>query len=170
MEDIQPIVIRLGDVRRGLLAVAEEVPAEKWRATPGRGGWSAAELFTHLTMVEGTIVGRAEKIVEQPPRPVPLWMRLHLPPRVAEYRFWKRESPIPLDPSLVTDKAATLERFAALRQRTLAFLDANRERDLSPWRYPHPFFGSLNLYSWFRLLYHHEIRHTNQLREIVQSL
>jgi len=45
-----------------------------------------------------------------------------------------------------------------------------RGGDLSRWRHPHPFFGSLNLYDWFRTLYYHETRHTKQLRDILRSI
>lgn len=170
MTDIGPIVERLDQVRRDLLAVADRVPVEKWRTRPPQGGWSAAELIAHLTMVEDAIVSRAEKLVQSEPRPAPFWKRLHVPPQVAEWRFPKATSPIPLDPSLVGEKDAMLARFAASRQRALGFLDASRQRDLTRWRYPHPFFGSLNAYTWFKTIYHHEIRHTKQLREIVQSI
>ncbi len=72
--------------------------------------------------------------------------------------------------ALLDEKQVMLERFQALRTRTLAFVEANQHRDLSRWRYPHPFFGSLNIYSWLKNIYHHEIRHTKQLREIARSV
>ncbi|MBI2957006.1 MAG: DinB family protein [Acidobacteria bacterium] len=170
MGDTQPIVQKLNQARAALLAVAESVPAECWQKPPRPEAWSTAEVIAHLTMVEQTIVDGAERAVQKEPKPVPVWKRLHIPPVLAEWRFPKARTPIPLDPALVGEKEAMLARFAAVRQRTLAFLDANRQRDLSRWRHSHPFFGSLNMYSWFKTLYHHETRHTKQLREIANSL
>ena len=60
-----------------------------------------------------------------------------------------------------------LADLAALRRRTLALLQDNGDRDLSAHRWKHPFFGYLNFYEWFKLIAHHEARHTKQIREIV---
>ncbi len=171
MADLGPIVGRLNQTRASLLAVLDTIPAERWRKQPRQGrGWSAAEVIAHLTMVEQAILGGAERVLQKEPTPISLWKRLHIPPMVSEWRTFKRKTPIPLDPSLLDEKQVMLERFQALRTRTLAFVEANQHRDLSRWRYPHPFFGSLNIYSWLKNIYHHEIRHTKQLREIARSV
>ncbi|HXE75595.1 MAG TPA: DinB family protein [Candidatus Xenobia bacterium] len=170
MTKLDAIVDRLSQTRAKLLAVVEPVPPDRWRQQPPQGGWSAAEVIAHLTMVEQAILGGAERVLQKEPAPLPLWKRFHIPPKVSEWRTFKRETPIPLDPSLLDEKQVMLDRFAASRARILAFIDANRGRDLSRWRYPHPFFGSLNLYSWLKNIYHHEIRHTKQLREIARSV
>ncbi len=170
MRDLNAILTHLNQTRAGLLAVLETIPAERWRKQPPQGGWSAAEVIAHLTMVEQAILGGAERVLQKEPTPISLWKRVHIPPMVSEWRTFKRQTPIPLDPALLDEKQAMLDRFQALRQRTLAFIETNQHRDLSRWRYPHPFFGSLNIYSWLRNIYHHEIRHTKQLREIARSV
>ncbi len=170
MPNLTAIVDRLNQTRTDLLTVLETIPPDRWKQPPPHGGWSAGEVIAHLTMVEQAILGGAERMLQKNPAPVPLWKRLHLPPVVSEWRTFKRQSPIPLDPALVDDKHAMLDRFAALRARTLAFIETNQHRDLSRWRYPHPFFGSMNINSWLKNIYHHEIRHTKQLREIARSV
>lgn len=170
MTDIRSIVGRLGSARAALLAVGEAVPPELWQKRPGADRWSAAEVIAHLSMVETAVLKGAKKLFQSDPQPVPFWRRLHLPPKLSEYRWLRARTPIPLDPSLVGEKATMLEQFRALRAETLAFLEAQRGRDLRRWRWPHPFFGSLNGESWFKMIAHHEIRHTKQLREIVKSL
>ena len=170
MADLTFIVGRLNQTRADLLAVADSIPLDRWKKQPPQGGWCAGEVIAHLTMVEQAILGGAERVLQKEPAPIPLWKRLHLPPLVSEFRTFKRQTPIPLDPALLDEKHAMLERFAASRVRTLAFIEANQHRDLSRWRYPHPFFGSLNIYSWLKNIYHHEIRHTKQLREIARSV
>lgn len=61
-----------------------------------------------------------------------------------------------------------LARLRAARTRTRAFLEETAGRDLRAYYWPHPFFGPLNFYDWFRTMAHHEVRHTKQLREIVE--
>ena len=170
MADINAIVERLKLTRTDLLAVVESIPPERWRKQPATGGWSAAEVIAHLTMVEQAILDGAERGLQKGPKPVPFLKRIHIPPILAEWRFPKVRTPIPLDPTLLDHKQPMLDRFASQRRRTLDFIETNRSRDLSRWRHTHPFFGSLNLYTWFKTIYHHEIRHTKQLREIARSV
>ena len=170
MQDTTPIVEKLNRVRADLLAVTEQASAGSWRKRPAAEKWSAAEVIAHLTMVEKAITEGAEKLVQSDPRPTPFWKRLHFPLKLAEWRFLRARTPIPLDSRLLGDKEPMLERFAAGRRKTLAFLEANRKRDLSRWRWRHPFFGSLDGCTWFELIYRHEIRHTKQLREVVQLI
>jgi hypothetical protein len=169
MRDIARIIDRLGRARTGLQAAVDAVPSGFWREQPRPGAWSAAEVIAHLTMVEGAITDGAAKLTRSAPRKVPFWKRLHLPVRLAAWRGVRAKTPIPLDPKLVGDKEEMLARFAALRQRTLTLLDENRKCNLSAYRWPHPFFGSLNFYDWFLLMAYHELRHTKQIREIVDS-
>ena len=155
--------------RANLLSVADRVPTGHWQERPGSAGWSTAEVIAHLTQVETAITTKAAKLVEHEPHAVPVWKRFHLPVRLIEVRIVRRKTPIPLEPALVTDKEEMLARLREARHRTLGFLQEVGERDLGPYRWPHPFFGSLNLYDWFRVIAHHEVRHTKQIREIVIS-
>jgi len=170
MRNIEPLVEKLSQVRSDLLAVVERVPAERWRDKPAPEKWSAAEVIAHLTQVEAAIADGVEKLLRMEPQPIPFWKRLHIPPRLSEWRWPRARTPLALDASLLADKRTMLAQFAASRERTLKILEANRDKDLRRWRFPHPFFGSLNGYTWFQNIYHHEIRHTKQLREIVESL
>jgi len=170
MKDLQPIVHRLTQARAELLAAAESVPAERWRQAPAPGKWSAAEVIAHLTQVETAIVDGMERLLASAPQPVPFWKRLHIPPRVSRWRFFRAQTPLALDAALLGEKPAMLARFAAGRDRTLKLLETHRDKDLGRWRFRHPFFGSLNGYAWFKNIYHHEIRHTAQLREIAKVL
>ncbi len=168
MTDVGRIIAQLSRVRAGLDSAVNGVPAELWREPPRPGAWSAAEVIAHLTMVEGTITDGAAKRVRGAPPAVPLWKRLHLPVWLAEWRGIRVKTPIPLDPKLLDEKEAMLGRLASLRRRTLALLEDTRGRELSAYRWKHPFFGSLNYYSWFRVVAHHEARHTQQIREIIE--
>ena len=170
MSDMEAIVAKLNRSRAGLLSAVERVPAGRWQKRPGNGAWSAAEVVAHLTMVETAVVSGVTKWVQTEPKPVPVWKRLHLPLALTTLRLVKTKTSIPLDARLVGEKDAMLERYRTVREQTLAFVEANRERDLRRWRRPHPFMGSFNGNTWLKFIGYHELRHTKQIREIVKSL
>ena len=89
---------------------------------------------------------------------------------VVESRLIRRKTPIPLDPGIVREKEEMLVELRQVRERTLAFIEKTLERDLSKYRMPHPFLGTLNTYEWFQMIASHEIRHTKQMREIARTL
>jgi hypothetical protein len=167
MPDTTHITALLSRSHAAVLAAANAVPGEAWRTLPSPGAWSAAEVFAHLTMVEEAITGGVAKMLGAPPKPLTFWKRIHLSPRMAQFRQIKRQSPIPLDPALVLDKPESLARHIALRKRALELLAENSGRDLAAYRYKHPFFGYLNFYQWFATIGYHELRHTQQIQEIV---
>lgn len=170
MQRIEPISEKLARAQAKLLRAADAVSAEQWRSGPGNGAWSAGELVAHLIMVERTIIGNADRISRKPARPTPLWKRLHLPLAIVEARLIRRKTPIPLDPGLIGEKEAMLAELRSVRERSLAFLDETKNRDLSTYCWWHPFIGNLNLYEWFELIAAHELRHTKQMQEIAAAL
>ncbi len=162
-----PITRLLSRSQAALLAAANAVPEHAWRKPPSSGAWSAAEVLAHLTMAEEAITGGMVRMLAAPPKQLPIWKRIHISPWLAQFRQVKRQSPIPLDPALVLDKAESLARHTALRGRSLELFARNSGRDLAAYRVKHPFFGYLNFYEWFFTIGYHELRHTQQIQEIV---
>jgi len=70
----------------------------------------------------------------------------------------------------LADKETMLAELRSVRERTLAFLEETRHRDLSAYSWRHPFLGRLNFHDWFAFLSAHEIRHSKQMWEIAQNL
>ena len=170
MPVLEPILEKLARAQHGLLRAADTVPGELWKTTPKPEAWSAAELVAHLMIVERAVIRAADKILQKVPKPIPLLKRFHLPLAAAELRLVRLKSPLPLDPTLLREKEAMLAELRQVRERTLAFMDETRRRDLSAYRWRHPFLGSLSAYEWFSLIASHEIRHQKQLREIAAGL
>ncbi len=170
MRSLEPILGKLARAQRELLRAADAVPAEHWKTGPGDGRWSAGELVGHLITVERTIISGADKALQKPPKPVPFLKRFHIPMALVESRLIRRKTPIPLDAQIVRGKEEMLGELREVRERTLAFIEETKERDLSKYRRPHPFLGSLNTYEWFEMIASHEIRHTKQMREIAAAL
>ena len=169
MEDLAPILEQLQRTRAGLGSAAALISDDLWQKQPHQGLWSAAEVIAHLTMVESLVTQGAGKVIQQAPKLMPIWQRAHLPPWVVRYRLVRFRTPVPLDPSLVSAKSEMLPKLDGIRKQTLGLLDQIRGRDLSTYWWRHPLLGQLNFYDWYRMLAHHEFRHTKQLREIHRS-
>lgn len=134
------------------------------------GAWSAAEVVAHLITVERAVVGAAERIVQKEPKKVSVFRRFHMPFVVVERRLVRRKSPIPLNDKLLGEKGTMLADLREARAGTVALMEATKSRELSVYRWPHPFLGYLTAYEWFLFLGSHQIRHGKQLLEIAQRL
>ena len=164
------ILENLARAQSDLLHAADAIRPDQWKARPAEGRWSAGELIGHLIMIERAIITRTDKVLRKPPKEVPFFKRLHFPMAVAKSRLIRLKTPIPLDPEIVREKEEMLAELRQVRQRTLAFIEETMERDLSEYRMPHPFLGTLNTYEWFQLIASHQIRHTKQMQEIAATL
>jgi len=160
----------MAKAQTGLLSAADAVPAEEWKISPREGRWSAAELIAHLMMIERAVIGKADRVAQKSPKRIPLLKRIHLPMAFVESRWIRRKTPVAVEPEMLRDKEVMLAEFRTVRERSLAFLEETRSRNLAEYCWAHPALGTLNMYEWMRFLAAHEIRHTKQMREIAASL
>ena len=169
MRDVAAIVELLNRSHLAFREACERIPENRWKKSPRRGGWSAAEIVAHLTMVESTVWNGVREELSSNPKRHSLWQKMHIPVSMSAWRAVKRKTPIPLDSALVKARDDALNEYSSIRNRTLKLIAEQSARDLAPYRRQHPFLGSLNLYDWMRVIAYHEIRHTKQIREIVKS-
>jgi hypothetical protein len=167
---LSPIRRKLDEAQSRFLRAADQSPAEQWAEKTRTEEWSAAEITAHLIIVERGVVSTAAHIVQKEPRFFPLWKRVHLPIWLGEIRFVRLKAPFPLDFALVEKKEQMLGELRLTRQRTLDFLAGIETRDLSVYRWKHPFLGRLNTYEWFEMIAAHQVRHTKQLKDLIQQL
>jgi len=167
---LEPILDKLTTAQTFFFRAADAVIPEQWNRKPSREEWSAAELVAHLSSVERNIVSTADRVTQKSPRPVSLFMRIHLPVRLVESRVIRRKSPIAFDEALLADKEDMLADLRGARERSLAFLAETESRDLHAYRWKHPFLGMLNVYEWFEMIAAHQVRHTKQMKEISARL
>jgi uncharacterized damage-inducible protein DinB len=170
VRSLEIILQNLARAQSNLLHAADAVPADQWKTKPAEGRWSAGELIAHLSAVERFILSRADKLLERPPKSVPFYKRFHIPLMIVEARVIRRKAPSSVEPQTVCEKKEMLAELRGVRERTLAFIEQTRGRDLSRYNMPHPFLGNLNAYDWLQFIASHEIRHTKQMREIAGSL
>jgi uncharacterized damage-inducible protein DinB len=168
MKELAPILNFLKISRARFISTANEISDQKWRQSPARDVWSAAEIVAHLAMVEESIVARCRKESQTAPQPLPLLRKIHPPLALATWRGKKVRSPLSLDADQVHDRQRGYSVLQKTREASVAFLESSSERDLSAHHFPHPIFGSLNVYEWYRFIGYHELRHRKQLRELVE--
>jgi len=89
---------------------------------------------------------------------------------IVEARVIRRKAPATVEPQTVSEKEEMLAELRGVRERTLAFIEKTRGRDLARYNMPHPFLGNLNAYDWLQFIASHEIRHMKQMKEIARSL
>lgn len=167
---IELLVANLIKAQSEFLRVADCVRPEHWKTRPAEGRWSAAELVAHLVSVEKSVVEKADRVSQRPPKRIPLYQRFHLPMRLVESRLIRRKSPIPVAAESLRGKEEMLAELREARERSLAFLEETRHRELGVYLWHHPALGMLNTYLWMEFLAAHENRHTKQMREIADSL
>ena len=170
MRSLEIILQNLARAQSKLLHAADSVAAEQWKVRPADDRWSAGELIAHLSAIERAILGRADKLLQKPPKFVPFYKRFHIPMLIVEVRIIRRKAPPALEPLAVGVKEEMLAELRGVRERTLAFIEETRGRNLSRYNMSHPFLGNLNAYDWLQFIASHEIRHMKQMREIAASL
>ena len=170
MRSLEIILQNLARAQSELLHAADSVPAEQWKVRPSDDRWSAGELVAHLGVIERAILGRADKLLQKPPKFVPFYKRFHIPMMIVEARVIRRKAPPALEPQAVGDKEEMLAELRGVRERTLAFIEETRGRNLSQYSMSHPFLGHLNVYEWLQFIASHQIRHMKQMQEIARSL
>ena len=170
MPPLAVIIENLARAQSELLRAADAIPAEQWKTRPAEGRWSAGELVAHLSAIERAILGRADKLLQKPPKTVPFYKRFHVPMMIVEARVIRRKAPAALEPQVAGEKEEMLADLRGVRERTLAFIEETKGRDLSRYNMPHPFLGNLNAYDWLQFIASHEIRHMKQMKEIAGTL
>ena len=167
---LDSILTNLAKAQTALLSAADSVRPEEWQTRPGEGRWSAAELTAHLMMVERAVIGKADRVAQKPPKRVSLLKRIHIPMALVESRWIRRKAPAPVEPEMLRDKEGMLAELRTVRERSLAFLEETKSRNMREYCWAHPALGTLNVYEWLQFIASHEVRHAKQMREIAASL
>jgi hypothetical protein len=89
---------------------------------------------------------------------------------MVEARVIRLKTPKSLGVQTIREKEEMLAELRGVRERTLAFIEETRDRDLSAYSMPHQFLGTLKAYEWLQFIASHELRHTKQMREIAGTL
>ncbi|WP_164669661.1 DinB family protein [Virgibacillus doumboii] len=153
--------------RKELLEEVNEISDEDLNRKPSEDKWSIKQVLEHLYLMEGaitkTIQGQLDngQVANAEEKPIELTLN----------RAKKVEAPEFARPS---ESYATLgelkEKLKATHKRLVKLESTSDARLLSERGYPHPLFSDMSLKQWIPFVGYHEMRHTEQIKEIKSDL
>jgi uncharacterized damage-inducible protein DinB len=162
----------LASLERGRQALIESltgVDDAMAKRSPAQGQWSILECVEHVAISEDGLFAQIQKGTESSIPVINAKREAAIPVRGLD-----RSRPIvcPLS-GLPTGQfptlAAALDRFLSSRERTLRYVEENRE-DLRCRLTTHPVMGDVNCYEVLLSMAVHPLRHVGQIEEIKAAL
>lgn len=172
---IAELLEHLDETRAALLDAVRQVAHDRRDARAGDGRWTVGEVLDHISRVEGGFArlltkrvsdARAKGIARETESSSILGTVESGPLTDRKRRLQAPETVVPRQGATVAEGLAALEASRAA-MRT-AVLDANGVA-LGAITQQHPYFGTLNMYQWGLFLGFHDLRHAEQIREIVHA-
>jgi hypothetical protein len=167
----------LAEARARLLAEIGSDPSETAPALSESGRWSVAETVYHLHLAEAGISRMLEKALRSGERHSRMsddhlraeWERIRT---LSGNRQMRANAPSSAVPANAPDLAEAIERLHQSRQKLLEILNPTSLDELASISMPHPLegVGKLTGAGWVSLIAYHELRHTEQIREIKAGL
>lgn len=163
------LVEQLAQSRERLVLMVEGLSEEQRSFRPAQDRWSIADCIEHITVVEGSVLGKIQEVLQEPPEPerrdevrgkeqiileqVPVRdQRVKGPARLMPQGRWQ-------------DFEELVRQFEATRERSVRF-SAVTQADLRSHFFPHPMLGLLDCYQWLLLVSAHCERHVRQMEEV----
>ncbi|MDR7001253.1 DinB family protein [Neobacillus niacini] len=156
----------LAVTRNHLVDEIKSLTNEEFNHKPGKDKWSVAEVCHHLVLLEGRTAKLIQHLVKQPEI-----TKTELKPiQLATDRSTKYSAPEIVQPSGEPfEVQQMLEMLNDARNKLLKVLDSLENQSILAERSAtHPAFGELPLSQWVELIYLHEQRHIEQIKEIKQ--
>ena len=146
---------------------------ESFRPAPEH--WSIAEIAEHLALIDegmatliNNLLTRAEATADSNAR-VGAFLPVSLREQLEQARHAKYQAPEMVRPRGGVEVEASLASMNCVRA-TLNSLRSRLEAvDPSAARFPHPFFGGLNLYQWLAFIPNHQERHLRQIEGLMNA-
>ena len=170
------LVEQLETTRVSLHAAVAAVAPELRQRRPAPDAWSVAEVLEHLAIIErritqlitGFIAKARQSGLVEPNVPASIVQTISM----AAFSDRSRKVVTP-DKGLPTGALAAdvaWQELETSRRELLGMLADAKSVDLSAMQHPHFIFGPLNGYQWLAFVVGHEVRHTDQIREIALLL
>lgn len=170
-EERAHVIELLRDTQAEFLALTTPLSDAQWSAVAG--GWSVAHIAEHLVLGE---VGMMRKIEQAMAAPAvvdwdSLFRKTRLLDRVLPDRSRKADAHTVLVPHGSWTREGCMARYRLGRAKTLRFAE---ETDL-PLKahasdHPFPVFNMLNAYQWLLYIPLHNLRHNQQIGEVLRAV
>lgn len=158
--------------RTALLAAVSTVPEPLRDTRMHTGTWSIAEVLEHLHRVESGIARLLVRTIERRQQAgIPEERETgSLLNSLDAYDLTRRDrrlvAPDPVAPRAEYTAAQGLAALALSREALLAAIRSGDGLALGGLTFPHPLFGSLDMYQWILFVGQHEARHAAQIAEL----
>ena len=169
----ETLVSALTESLDATVAAVGSLSDEQWTFRPGEKCWTIGENVEHLTSVERDIFGLVKKALSRPPSAT--WHestagKEELLRSMLLDRTQKREAPEAVQPTGRIDRAETLRVYQECRNELLDFVAMTAE-PLKAHTEDHrrPAVGTLNAYQWILFIALHNLRHLDQITEVVRT-
>lgn len=138
----------------------------------GENGWSIAEICEHLATVESGVIKIIEKLLakaesEGKKSGDTFASPVSFAEQAQSIIGKKLTAPEMTRPSGTQSADESLAKLAENRRALNALRPRIETIDSSNATFPHPFFGSINLYQWLVMIGAHESRHLQQIESIL---
>jgi hypothetical protein len=155
--------------QQAIIGVLSGVTEDVARRSPGNGRWSVLECIEHVALGEAYFLAQLEGATLSEAPLVNSAREKAIVERGAD-RTTRYEAP---DVARPTGRFATLkdatDHFTASRARTLNFVESCSD-DLRARLAHHPVIGVVNSHEVLLLMTAHSLRHTHQIREILDAV
>jgi hypothetical protein len=140
---------------------------DKFNQKPDRDSWSAAQICDHLVLVERAFTKAIVYGMKKESKKVE---RINIDPILD--RTKKVEAPEMVIPkSEPIEVQQVIERLSESRKELLTVLSTIKDSSILAEKYArHPIFGKIPLDQWIQLLYLHEQRHIEQIKEMKEII
>lgn len=163
------VVEQLAHSRERLVLEVEGLTSEQSSFRPADDRWSIADCIEHITVVEGSVLGKIQEVLQAPPEPERRDEVRGKDKIVLEQgpaRDHRVKGPARLMPQgRWPDFEELVRQFEATRERSVRF-SAVTQADLRNHFFPHPMLGLLDCYQWLLLVSAHCERHVRQMEEV----
>ena len=163
------VVQQLAESRERLVLTVEGLSEEQRSFRPAQDRWSIADCVEHITVVEGSVLGKIQEVLQAPPEPErrdEVRGKEQIVLEKVPAREERLKGPAAFMPrGRWPDFEELVRQFEATRERSVRF-SAVTQADLRNHFFPHPTLGLLDSYQWLLLLSAHCERHVRQMEEV----
>jgi uncharacterized damage-inducible protein DinB len=168
-QNLEEIYQEIDAIRDKLVARVADLTPEQAAFRPDTASWSVNDVMEHLSLAEGGICRIFEGLLAQAPAGDgfrPFSMAAVVAPRAGE----KFQAPDVIAPTGQVPLADSLTRLRQSRAALHSLRPRIAAADLSETRFPHLAFGPINGYQWLAFIGLHEMRHSAQVKHILQQM
>lgn len=174
-QTIEEIYAANDKIREKLKGVVADLPDDKANAAVDGENWTVAAIVEHLSIVEdgmmricAKLLGEAE--AGQGKANGSAKITAEFLEKVSKGREQKFNAPERVVPSGSRTIAESLAKMDENRAKLYEMKTLFETVECADFKFPHPAFGDLSAHEWLALLGGHELRHTAQIKRLLDKI